>query len=638
LVLAGRRLGALRFSFSSSRLFDESERQFVLALAAQTAQSVDRSALHVVEAAARKQAETALGRLARLHEVTASLATASSVEEITDIVARMSGQTLGANVSALCTLEDDGTLRVVGFHGMRRRSVQEQWSTFPVAADLPASDAVRGNVPVIAHSREEIETRWPLLAGQVAAEGSLACVPISVGDRCHGALSLSFPAEHVIDDDEMGLLAAIGQQCGLALERARLIADEREARQRSAFLSDATALLTSSLEPEETIEHLVSLVVPAMADWAVVYIADQHGNVVAATARHRDPAVGEWLVQMQRGQALDVEGGMGDILRTGRSLRYAQVPDELRARTREDLPTPELVAAIDPHTALGVPLTARGQVIGVIAMARTTDEQPYTLEEQLLVEDIAARAAVAVDHSNQFRRERDAALTLQRSLLPQRLPHLPGVTFAWRYLPGAAGTYIGGDWYDVLPLDGGRVALVIGDVMGRGLRAAAVMGQLRATARAHASSELRPSEILARLDVAVGGLEQDQITTALFAVLDPATRSLTVASAGHLPPLVTTADDAYFLDVEPGPPLGAGGSGYPELRLQLPDNATLLLFTDGLVEDRALPVDAGLETLRAALVGVTGAEALCNLALVALGRDTEHDDDTAMLAVELRSD
>jgi serine phosphatase RsbU (regulator of sigma subunit) len=149
---------------------------------------------------------------------------------------------------------------------------------------------------------------------------------------------------------------------------------------------------------------------------------------------------------------------------------------------------------------------------------------------------------------------------------------------------------------------------------------------------------LRPSEILARLDVAVGGLEQDQITTALFAVLDPATRSLTVASAGHLPPLVTTADDAYFLDVEPGPPLGAGGSGYPELRLQLPDNATLLLFTDGLVEDRALPVDAGLETLRAALVGVTGAEALCNLALVALGRDTEHDDDTAMLAVELRSD
>jgi serine phosphatase RsbU (regulator of sigma subunit) len=243
---------------------------------------------------------------------------------------------------------------------------------------------------------------------------------------------------------------------------------------------------------------------------------------------------------------------------------------------------------------------------------------------------------VAVDHAEQFRRERDAAVTLQRSLLPQRLPRLQRVGFAWRYLPGAAGTYIGGDWYDVIPLDGQRVALVIGDVMGRGLRAAAVMGQLRATARAHASSDLGPAAVLARLDTAVAGLEQEQITTALFAILDPATRSLTVASAGHLPPLVTTGREAYYLDVEPGPPLGAGQAVYPELSITLPEESTLLLFTDGLVEDRHRPVEVGMESLRTAAVRVTDPETLCDRALSSLGRDSAHDDDTAMLAVALR--
>jgi serine phosphatase RsbU (regulator of sigma subunit) len=280
-------------------------------------------------------------------------------------------------------------------------------------------------------------------------------------------------------------------------------------------------------------------------------------------------------------------------------------------------------------------LVVRGTVLGVLALARVGGEG-FTDEEQSLVEEITSRAAVAADHAEQFRRERDAALTLQRSLLPQRLPRLAHVALAWRYLPGAEGTYIGGDWYDVIPLADERVALVIGDVMGRGLRAAAVMGQLRATVRAHASTEHRPAEVLRRLDTAVAGLEQEQITTALVAVLDPAERSLVVASAGHYPPLVTTIDEAYYLDVEPGPPLGAGGAGgYPELSVTLPRGATLLLFTDGLVEDRQMPVDLGLQRLLTAARSVTDPEMLCDRALTALGRDSSHDDDTAVLAVGL---
>ncbi len=242
---------------------------------------------------------------------------------------------------------------------------------------------------------------------------------------------------------------------------------------------------------------------------------------------------------------------------------------------------------------------------------------------------------MAVDNAESYRRERDAALTLQRSLLPQRLPRVPGVSFAWRYLPGTAGTHIGGDWYDVIPLEHGLVALVIGDVMGRGLQAAALMGQLRATARAHASTEVAPAEVLRRLDTAVAGLEQDQITTALFGLLDPQTGALTLATAGHLPPLLAVGGVARYLDVSPGPPLGAGAAEFPELKVVLPPGAMLLLFTDGLVEDRQLPVDHGLETLRLAIASARTPEEMCDLASAALGRDTQHDDDTAILAVSM---
>jgi serine phosphatase RsbU (regulator of sigma subunit) len=342
------------------------------------------------------------------------------------------------------------------------------------------------------------------------------------------------------------------------------------------------------------------------------------------------------MIDYQQRHPLDTSApdGLAEVLRTGRSVRYAVVPDDLRRRTTASVEDPALAAQFDPTSALGVALMARGRVIGVVALARTGGAS-YTDDDLTLLEEISGRAAVAVDNAETFRRERDAALTLQRSLLPQLLPRVEGVSFAWRYLPGAAGTHIGGDWYDVIPLDHGRVALVIGDVMGRGLRAAALMGQLRATARAHASTETGPAEVLRRLDTALVRLEQDQITTVLFAVLDPATRSLTVAAAGHLPPLVCCPEGASYLDVTPGPPLGAGVADYPELQVTLPEGAMILLYTDGLVEDRQLPVDAGLETLRAAVEGSSTPERMCDVALSALGRDTQHDDDTAVLAVSL---
>jgi GAF domain-containing protein/anti-sigma regulatory factor (Ser/Thr protein kinase) len=636
LIIHDRIIGALRFSFDAPRLFDDDERRFVLALAAQTAQALERSALYIGERQARASAEIAATRLARLQKVTAALAVASEVDEVADIAVAEAAQSLGATLTALCTLIDDQTLSTIRMHGSGP-GVEKRWRTFPVAADLPASEAVRRREPVVTANREELERRFPALAGQVPDDRPLVCVPLVAGDRCFGALSLSFPSDHRVDDGEVQLLGTIGRQCALALERARLFAAERAARERTAFLANATELLTSSLEPAETLEHLTGLVVPALADWAVVYLCDENGDLEPTAFAHRDPAVAARIGTSLMNLRLDRQApdGLAKVFRTGHSVCDPGVPGEILAGTLRGADYGEITEALAPRSGMGVALASPDRILGAIALARVTDG-PFTDDDVRLLEAVAPRAAVAVDNAQQFGRERDAALTLQRSLLPQQLPTLRGMRFAWRYLPGAAGTHIGGDWYDVIPLERGRVALVIGDVMGRGLQAAAVMGQLRATARAYASAQLGPGEVLERLDQAVARLEQAQITTAAFGVLDPINCTLTIASAGHLPPLVTGPHiRPYYIDVEPAPPLGVGLAKCPELTVALPENATLLLFTDGLVEDRNRPVDKGLAMLRVAASGIDEPELLCDRALAALGRDSEHDDDMAMLAVTL---
>ncbi|OHV46105.1 hypothetical protein BBK14_09455 [Parafrankia soli] len=264
------------------------------------------------------------------------------------------------------------------------------------------------------------------------------------------------------------------------------------------------------------------------------------------------------------------------------------------------------------------------------------EDSPRARDEQDAIEEVARRAAVAVGNAQLYEQERRTALTLQRSLLPQRLPTIGGLSFAWRYLPGSTGALVGGDWYDVLPLDDGRVALVVGDVMGHGIQAAATMGQLRASARAHITTDPSPSAVLARLDEAANRLEQGQIATAALAVLDPANARLTLASAGHLPPLlVPPRGEAYYLPVDPGPPLSTGLPEYPQTQTQttLESGSILLFFTDGLVEDRKRPVDEGMKLLRVAATAAASPDQLCDQSLAALGRLAGHDDDTALLAV-----
>ncbi|MEU9265952.1 ATP-binding SpoIIE family protein phosphatase [Streptomyces sp. NPDC048251] len=296
------------------------------------------------------------------------------------------------------------------------------------------------------------------------------------------------------------------------------------------------------------------------------------------------------------------------------------------------------------HSTLVVPLRARGTTLGVARFSRHRNPDLYDDEDLLLAQEIAARAAVAVDNARRYSYARATALTLQRSLLPRGAPRQSAVEVAYRYLPAGDRVGVGGDWYDVIPLSGARVALVVGDVVGHGIHAAATMGRLRTAVRTLADIDLPPDELLTHLDDIVqrlSGETSDDVdgeaagdlgATCLYAVYDPVSRRFTLARAGHLPPALVTPDGtAEILDLPPGPPLGLGGVPFEAAEFELPEGSLLALYTDGLVESRDHDVDAGLDGLRQALVRpAPSLEEICDHVIETL-LPTRPDDDVALL-------
>lgn len=318
------------------------------------------------------------------------------------------------------------------------------------------------------------------------------------------------------------------------------------------------------------------------------------------------------------------------------------------------------------RSTLAVPMVAHDTVVGLVRFSRTKGSEPFGERDRDLAGELAARAAVCIDNARLYRREHERALILQRSLLPPGAPEAAGLDIACRYLPGNAATEVGGDWFDVIELPGHRTALVVGDVMGRGLRAAVAMGELRTAVRTLALLDLEPAEVLSALDEVARGLgtpgggdrpegggtqwpsralqksrEADlsevYLATCVYAVYDPVTRRCTFANAGHLPPaVVEPGQAARLLDVPPGMPLGVGGEPFEEVVVELPEGSLLTLYTDGLVESRDHPLDEGLEVLRTALTGPRmRLEDACDHVLAAL--DTRHgEDDIALLMARIQ--
>jgi PAS domain S-box-containing protein len=294
-----------------------------------------------------------------------------------------------------------------------------------------------------------------------------------------------------------------------------------------------------------------------------------------------------------------------------------------------------MLGAAAPRALMASPLTVKGRMAGVIEIA-SRKERRFTPEEESLLVLMADRAGLAIEHARAYERELGTVEMLQRSLLPEDLPNVPGLRIAARYRPGGAGVNVGGDWYDAIRLEDGRVGLAMGDVVGHGLGAAALMGQLRHAARAYALEGHPPPSMLDRLDRLVRSLPGAQMATLLYLVVDADLSTVRFASAGHVPPLVVGPDgDARFLEGSPNPPLGVfDSSGHKELTVELEPGSTIVLYTDGLVEERGVSIDAGLEALRLAAQLRADPEELCDHLVDSMLAIHPAHDDIAVLALQ----
>ncbi|MET8974647.1 ATP-binding SpoIIE family protein phosphatase [Streptomyces sp. NPDC004539] len=332
-------------------------------------------------------------------------------------------------------------------------------------------------------------------------------------------------------------------------------------------------------------------------------------------------------------------GALAEVLRGVRPV-FADAP-AARAALPELLGEESQLIVPGGQRAILAPLRGRRRVIGATVFIRRADRFPFEPDDLLVAAQLATHSALGIDKAVLYGREAYIADELQRTMLPDHLPRPTGVRLASRYLPAAETARVGGDWYDAIPLPGSRVALVVGDVMGHSMTSAAIMGQLRTTAQTLAGLDLPPQEVLHHLDEQAQRLGQDRMATCLYAVYDPVSHRITVANAGHPPPvLLHLGGRAEVLKVPPNAPIGVGGVDFEAVELDAPAGGTLLLYTDGLVESRLRDVWTGIEALReklAATAQLTGPdhppplEALCDEVLDMLGPG-DRDDDIALLA------
>ncbi|MEV6161721.1 SpoIIE family protein phosphatase [Streptomyces sp. NPDC052052] len=388
--------------------------------------------------------------------------------------------------------------------------------------------------------------------------------------------------------------------------------------ERLLLLYEAGARIGTTLDVTRTAQELADVATPGFADVTTVDLADgtdpeKDPETVEQPHMHRTATatVDPYQALYPPGSLVGPVPDRTGVLRV--NISETGIGSDLMAqlgwRHRELKKAAEIIG-YGFHSVLSVPLHARGVVLGLVNFWRGPTPQPFDDDDQSFAEELAARAAVSVDNARRYTREHELAVTLQRSLLPRDLPEQNALELAHRYLPARAE--VGGDWFDVIPLSGARIALVVGDVVGHGLHAAATMGRLRTSIHNFSALDFAPDELLGHLDVMVSRIDEDEAVDAaeitgaacLYLIYDTVSGNCSVARAGHLGPLLVLPDGAVEVpDIPAGLPLGVGGMPFEAAEFHVPEGSRLVLYTDGLVERRDRDIGTGLELLRDTLAG-----------------------------------
>ncbi|WP_371583269.1 SpoIIE family protein phosphatase [Streptomyces sp. NBC_01314] len=555
-----------------------------------------------------------------------------------------------------------------------RSELPEVWRYEDIAAAAPAglAEHVDSILDFLEHGRELSEIKTPpaaiVFASRLAEHGVQISELLRVHRLVHAGLLELFYEEtgHLTKDPElinevMITLSAMAfeyadrtsQQAVAVYQRAR----DRWLQRRLITINEAGTRIGTTLDTARTAQELADVGTDHLADLVIVDLLE-----AALREEGTQPAEGPAVLRRVTRSVSDgspdrtadswprhfyPEGSEPAVaLATGQPLRLGITASETPTWLKVPADGSGASGAGGIHSMLLVPLWARGNPLGLAQFCRRRSADPFDDDDLLLAQEIVSRAAVNIDNARRYTQERSIALTLQRSLLPQHAPDESAVETASRYLPSGARAGVGGDWYDVIPLSGARVALVVGDVVGRGLQASATMGRLRTAVRTLADIDLTPDELLTHLDDVVIRLQRaeqrgmDEISaTCLYAVYDPVSRVCSLASAGHVLPAVVTPGDApdsrvvTFPELPIGPPLGLGGLPFETAQFELSPGSLLALYTDGLIESREGDVDGALAVMSDVLaLAPASLEETCDGLLHALLPNRPSDDVALLLA------
>jgi PAS domain S-box-containing protein len=543
----------------------------------------------------------------------------------------------GLSIRELDALFDQSPIAMV--FGDRELRARRTNAAFRQLAGLP-DEAIIGRRPTEFDVGMDAALAERTLAEQVIGRG-VPVIDVHLEQTLAGERRvLSWSSYRVTDNGQV-----LGALCSLTdvTDRVQAVTALRQANARLGLLERAASQIGTTLDIRRTAKELAALAVPDLADRVIVDLLDE-------VLQGEDlPHPGSGVLRLRRVAVRDaatrakIVYKVGDLITVPVTrpavmalLRGKPLLARNRAETRRQVPyapgNAEALLARGVHTAMAVPLIARGVTLGVAGFARAEHPGSYGEADVRLVSDLASRAAVHIDNARLYTREHDAAVTLQRSLLPQAVPPVAGLDIAHCYQPASRAAQAGGDWFDVIPLEDSQVALVVGDVTGHSIHAAALMGQLRTTTAALARLGHPPEEIMAQLSNVVAADSDEAGATCLYAVYDPASRRCTLTSAGHLPPVLRNPGGAVeFVDVPGGVMLGAGPGRYPATDIDLPAGSVLALYTDGLVEQPGQDIGAGMSQLARALAAgpARSLDDLGDTVLASLGPPTR--DDIALL-------
>jgi len=664
LQTSGGVVGKFMLYYDRPHDFTPAELAVVEILAADVALLLERHRGEEAERAARSAADLAHARLVSLQRVTTELTGAVSVDDVASVVLGTALREVGATSGSLCLLVPPGDELEIAYAVGYPDEVMGRWSRFPVDAALPASEAARTGRAVFLHSPEERDERYPVFAASpVVDDKAYAMIPLRGDQSSLGCLVIGFADPRSDLEREEPFFLELAARCAAALERARLFDDREQAleaeaaarraaeraQDRIASLADASAALAESLDYDETLRRVADVVVPRLADGCAVYLLDEDGRITLAALRHRAPESEDRLRELLERfpPTLADPIGVGAVLRTATTEVFADVPDSVLGTAAYGGPEHlELLRSVEAGAAMFLPLVSRNQTLGVLGLM---NDRGHRLERDAvaIAGALAARAATAIDNARLFRDRTAIAQQLQASLLPPALPSIPGVELAARYSAAGTGVDVGGDFYDVFPIDARRFVAVLGDVCGRGLPAATLAGHARYAIRSAAVASSDPAAIVANLNEVLVRLQEPsefepQFCTALVAVVepDPADGSVAIdlAVAGHPLPMHLAADGRVSAAGVPGSLVGVDAEATATATsLRLRPGEALVCVTDGVLERRNGPLFFGESGLVAALKGSSAADAEALAAAVEAATlafsPAETTDDFAVLVL-----